>query len=131
MLYHMVFKNTYLNKDLICTYVTDQFTTTNSKAKLEYPVGLITSSEIDLLNNDNSRKTGYAYLLGSPQLFSYLITSSSRILTVNSVGTIKASGVHNTYGARPAVSLLAGTVFTSGDGSMNNPYVVEVEDATF
>ena len=128
---HMVFKNTYLNKDLSCTYVTDQFTTTNSKAKLEYPVGLITSSEIDLLNNDNSRKTGYAYLLGSPQLFSYLITSSSRILTVNSVGTIKASGVHNTYGARPAVSLLAGTVFTSGDGSMNNPYVVEVEDATF
>ena len=33
--------------------------------------------------------------------------------------------VQGSYGVRPAVSLMPGTIVISGDGSKNNPYIVE------
>ena len=124
---YMYFKTRQIT-DLSCSNITDKFTTTNTKAKLEYPVGLITSSEMYLLNNNNARKAGSYYWIGSPYYFSYYSASERGMDTPGEMG---GSEVYSDGGARPAVSLVPGTVFTSGDGSMNNPYVVEVEDETF
>jgi len=44
---------------------------------------------------------------------------------VSSYGTLYANYVEYTDGVRPAVSLIPGTVYSDGDGSKNNPYVVE------
>ena len=120
----MQFKNYNLNNDLSCTKDMDKFTTTNSKAKLEYPVGLITSPEMYLLNNNNSRKAGYYYWLASPSYFGDNGAHSSYLLAS---GAMSLHYVDLTRGVRPAVSLVTDTEFTSGDGSMNNPYVIKLD----
>ena len=120
----MQFKNYTLDNDLSCSKATDKFTTANTKAKLEYPVGLITFPELSLLDNKNSRKAGYSYWLGSPNYF-LLNYAYSRL--------VYASGYMNFYfvstidGARPAVSLATGAEFSTGDGTMNNPYVIKLD----
>ena len=40
------FKNYNLNNDLYCTNITDRFSVNNNKAKLKYPIGLITLPEL-------------------------------------------------------------------------------------
>ncbi|MBR2678848.1 MAG: hypothetical protein IKE63_05475 [Bacilli bacterium] len=121
---HLEFKNSNLNGDLSCTNTTDKFSLSNSKAMLTYPVGLLTSSETYLLNNDNIRKTGSGYELISPNSFSSYYTNPY-VRSVSSVGKISNNNVYSFSGVRPVVSLRPGTLYTSGDGSKNNPYIVE------
>ena len=116
------FKNYNLNSDLSCTNITDKFSVSNNKAKLTYPVGLLTSSETYLLNNDNLRKTGEEYWLASPCDFLYYIAYGR---SVNTQGGGEATMPISTRGVRPAVSLTPGTEYTSGDGSKNSPYIVQ------
>ena len=121
---HLEFKNSNLNGDLSCTNTTDKFSLSNSKAMLTYPVGLLTSSETYLLNNDNIRKTGSDYELISPNSFSSYYTNPY-VRSVSSVGKISNNNVYSFSGVRPVVSLRPGTLYTSGDGSKNNPYIVQ------
>ena len=121
---YMQFKNYTLNNDLSCSNTTDKFTTTNTKAKLSYPVGLITSPEMYLLNNSNARKTGQYYWLGSPYSFSdfYAVERD-----VGTMGDMFSYYVYFTIGSRPAVSLAPGVEFSSGTGTMNDPYVIKLD----
>ena len=121
---YMYFKNNNIVRDLNCSKATDQFTTANTKAKLEYPVGLITSPEMRLLNNSNSRETGSKYWLGSPISF---FNHIARSRYVNATGGMPDNYVDVSYGARPAVSLATGAEFSTGDGTMNNPYVIKLD----
>ena len=116
------FKNYNVNSDLSCTNITDKFSVSNNKAKLTYPVGLLTSSETSLLNNNNLRKTEQHYWLNSPYYF-YLNWAYER--SVYPSGTNYYNYVYNSYGVRPAVSLTPGTGYTSGTGSKSDPYIVE------
>ena len=117
------FKNYSSNSDLSCTNVTDKFSTANTKAQLTYPVGLLTYPETYLLNNNNIRKTGQSYWLGSPYYFNNGNAYERYVLTS---GSYSSRSVYNSHGVRPAVSLTPGTEYTSGDGSMANPYVVDM-----
>ena len=119
---YLQFKNYSINSDLSCTNETDKFSLANAKAQLTYPVGLMTSSEMYLLNNDNLRKTGQIYWLASPRYFSNGYANGSNVYAS---GNLYYSIVNNTYGVRPSVSLATGTLYTSGDGSMASPYIVE------
>ena len=145
---YLIFKS-YTNSDLSCANITDRFSMSNTNARLTYPVGLMTASEAELLNNEILRKTGEYYWLGSP---SYLVNGSAYVYVdgavscaVNSTGGINKSGsttshnlVNNSNGVRPAVSLAPDTIVSSGDGSINNPYIIsekysvniEVKDET-
>ena len=120
---NLYFKNYNSNSDLSCTNTTDKFSLSNTKAKLTYPVGLLTYPETYLLNNSNIRKTGKVFWLGSPNIFYYDYPAVRRVYTT---GDNESSHVGNTAsGLRPAVSLATGTEYTSGSGSMADPYVVE------
>ena len=116
------FENYSSNSDLSCTNTTDKFSLANTKASLIYPVGLLTYPEIDLLNNSNIRKTGKDYWLGSPGGFDIYDAFELRVITT---GSYSHRYVGSTDGLRPSVSLVTGTEYTSGDGSMADPYVVE------
>ena len=118
----LLFKNDNLNNDLSCTNITDQFSMNNNKAQLTYPIGLMTSSEANLLNNATLRKTGRWYWLASPSYFSGYDTDGRYVDTNGYIGSYRVS---NSGGVRPVVSLKVGTLVTMGDGSKNNPYVVE------
>ena len=115
------FKNYSSNSDLSCTNTTDKFSLANTKAKLTYPVGLLTYPETYLLNNDNVRKTGQTYWLGSPNNFGGDSSYERYVLTS---GNNNNNIVSNSNGIRPAVSLAKNTIYTSGSGSKSDPYII-------
>ena len=114
-----------VTSDLSCANITDQFSTQNEKAKLTYPVGLMTSPEMNLLGNSELRRTGQYYWLASPV---YFINGYASGRNVDSAGVLSGSYVGNASGVRPAVSLKLGTEYSSGNGSMESPYVVALNN---
>ena len=80
-----------------------------------------------LLSNDNLRKTGKFYWLASPDYFDYSYATGRYVGTF---GSMYNTAVYSAYGVRPAVSLATGTLYTSGDGSKNSPFVVEWDEGT-
>ena len=120
---NLQFKNMGLNRDLSCINVTDKFSLANTKAQLTYPVGLLTFPETYLANNNNTRKTGQYWWAMSPYYFETYVAFERFINTTGSYSNHLR--VDNELGVRPAISLKPGTLYTSGDGSKNNPYIVE------
>ena len=118
------FKNDNKSTDLSCANETDKFSTANSKAKLKYKVGLMSSPEIYLMNRSILRKTGQRYWLISPHSFTWY-GSYSRYVDFS--GDILSNNITLSYGVRPAISLIPGIEYSSGDGSMENPYVIDTE----
>ena len=111
------------SKDLSCDRATDQFSTLNNSAKLTYKVGLMSNPEMNLLNNSKIRNTSQSYWLASPDFFSDYNARVRRVDTSGSLGGLNT--LNSGGGLRPAVSILPGTVYTSGDGSMASPFVIE------
>ena len=108
--------------NLYCENITDQFSLYNPKAQLTYPVGLMTSEEARFVNNISIIKTGSAYWLMSPYCY---VSTEGEMSIIGSSGYFAGSWIISTYGIRPVISLKPGTLYVSGDGSKNNPYIVE------
>ena len=121
---YLQFKNYSANYSLACTNETDRFSVNNNKAKLTYPVGLLSLSEAALAMRNASAHyltSGNWYWLASPFRFNG-IYADGRV--VDSTGYLSYYDVYVAGGVRPAVSLKPGTEYTSGDGSYTNPFVV-------
>ncbi len=118
------FKEYSVTSDLSCTNTADKFSVSNNSAKLTYKVGLMSSSEMNILNNSNARKTGQVYWLSSPKQFNYDYDYTSIINIADNNGNLKSGFNWNALGVRPAVSLIPGIEYSDGDGSMANPYVI-------
>ena len=122
------YRNSGVNppNDLSCEKETDKFSTLNEKAKLKYKVGLMTSSEMALLNNGLLRNIGETYWLISPT--NYWFNSSALNNTISTskyyTGTLNTGLVTKELAVRPAISIKPGTIYTAGDGSTENPYVI-------
>ena len=119
---YLKFKGNSVESDLSCTNVADKFSISNASAQLTYKVGLMSVQEMNLLNHNNARKTGQTYFLLSPNLYG---GSFYNFYALDS-GGLTSDHIHS--GVRPAISLIPGTRYTSGDGSMANPYVVLVDE---
>ncbi len=120
------FKNDSTNYSLACTNETDRFSMSNSKARLNYPVGLLSAPEVWLAYRNTSSstyylKTGSQYWLASPNYFN---SAFANVRNVNTTGNMNSSNVYAAGGVRPTVSLKPGTEYT-GNGSYTNPFVVE------
>ena len=118
------FKNYNTNYSLACTNKTDRFSVSNNKAKLTYPVGLLTLSEAALaMRNASSHylTSGNWYWLASPHGYASIAGGWD----VESTGKLSTSSFNRAGGVRPVVSLKPGTEYTSGDGSYTNPFIVE------
>ncbi len=111
------------SSNLSCPNELDSFSTNNSKAKLTYPVGLLTYQEVNLLNNNNIRANNGVYWLSNPNgsegtnTYNRVVGSTGKINTISY--TTSANGV------RPAISLKSTTTYSSGDGTMESPYVID------
>ena len=119
---YLYFYNTLNSINLSCTNITDQFSLANSKAQLTYPVGLMTYDEAKLLNESELRKTGSTFWLATPNYFNKIYAESYE---VSSGGGTSSNGVRTSFDVRPVVSVKPGTKYRYGDGSKNNPYIVE------
>ena len=124
---YLQFKEYSVTSDLSCTNTTDQFSISNNNAKLTYKVGLMSSPEANILNNSNARKTGQWYWLASPYYF-YSFSAGGRVVSAS--GGMSYDYVNDAGGVRPAVSLTPGIEYSDGDGSMANPYIVDLSSVT-
>ncbi len=119
------FKNYSLrNKSLVCANETDRFSVNNPKARLKYPIGLLTAPELSLAGYSNSNghyfDNGQNVFLSSPYRFGI---NTSAVLGVSSSSWNENVGREG--GVRSAVSIKPGTEISSGDGSYTNPFVIE------
>lgn len=116
------FKEYTVSSDLSCTNTIDKFSQANTSAQLTYKAGLVSSPEMNLLNNNNARKAAYRYWLSSPNGF---VNYNAFERLVDASGDFVSYGVSSTGGVRPSVSLNTGIGYSQGTGAMNDPYVVE------
>ena len=126
------FKNYNLNNDLYCANITDRFSVSNSKAKLKYPIGLITLPELYLLK-DGSTSAPYRegfYTMSPLRSFNYSELVNGSLFGNNYFQapnnyylTIGSSASKETY-VRPVITLASNTEYLKGDGSSTNPYII-------
>ena len=110
-----------------CQNITDKFSTENEKARLKYKVGLLSMTE--------KYFSGLVALLKSTNIQSYWLITPSDFYTNNAIfpsGNFvypyrDSQTISDKYGVRPAVSLLPGTEYISGEGSMQNPYIIDMK----
>ena len=114
------FKQYSANIDLNCLNETDRFAVTNNKAKLIYPIGLLTEPERNLMTA-NFAKTGQYYWGASPYGFVY---DRARVRYVTVSGVYNYTTVYLSNGARGVISLKPGTKLENGSGTYDNPYIV-------
>ena len=116
------FKNYNANQSLVCANETDRFSMSNPKAKLKYPIGLLSLSELSLSGYGSSHyyNNGQYVWLASP--FSFI--SNDAYVGLADSGGLAGSDVVDSGGVRPSVSIQPGTSFSSGDGSFTNPFVI-------
>ena len=99
----------------------------NEKAKLTYPVGLLTADEVNLagslgVNDSYYLYTGQTYWTSSSASFS---DQGAGIFVQRLNGNSSTYSVRGNNGVRPSVSLAVDTYYSDGNGSVEDPYVVE------
>ncbi|MDE5830589.1 MAG: hypothetical protein K2H53_02700, partial [Clostridia bacterium] len=113
--------NYHVKSTLECPNITDQFSISNTYARLKYPVGLLTAPEANLMT-DSFRGNRAQYWLGSPSQYGEMQAEGN---TTGMYGGFYQGHVTNgNIGLRPVVSLKPGTEISNGDGTLGNPFVI-------
>lgn len=117
----IMFNNYARITDLTCKNITDQFSTNNEKAKLKYPVALITLPELNNLTNIKNVSTTENFWTMSPtsnELFIYMSY-------IDKNGESKKGSPIYLYGIRPSVSLKHKAYIVSGSGTNKDPFIIK------
>lgn len=116
--------------DLKCVNETDRYSTSNPRAKLNYPVGLISMDEVLLtkstaktIGDDTFLDIGTYYWTISPGKFDPL-NGNAEPYRMYTSGYMFPFYTYNKGGVRPVISLKPHTVYTEGDGSKDTPYII-------
>ena len=130
-----------LNPTIECKNKNDRFTvdSKNGNGALEYPIGLLTADELILAGN--AYHTQYSYLDSSSTFNTYtnniktmtpysIVTASTPAMSLVMKSNSQLIGksdlnISSDYFLFPSISLKPGTKYVSGDGSIDNPYIVE------
>lgn len=118
---------------LKCSNKHDAYTvndTVNGNGNLTYKIGLLTADEILYAGAGRSSSSsnylyiGYRYWWNGSPYFNHLSYIYS--FSVGDAGNLGGNFINNEGGGiRPAISLMLGTKFVDGDGTVNNPFIVE------
>ena len=126
-------RNEY-SPSLTCSRDIDKFTTSTStgNGSLTYPVGIITTDEVMLAGGAFGVGNDSYYLYTesvmwflSPHIY---VNIDAGVFAEGANGCIGYTGVGNTaweVGVRPSVSLAPGTEMSSGNGTVDSPYIIE------
>ena len=96
-------------------------------------MGLLTEDEARLAGGSSSSNrsyylyTGQTWWLASPN---GLAGVNAAEYQVSSGGTLFSTNVDYSYGVRPVISLVSGIRTNEGDGTRDNPYTIEVREAS-
>ena len=118
------YNNISPNYTFDCYNINDRLTISNSKGSkvLNYPVGLITTDELLMIG---AGADSYLYSDDNYWTMSaaYYNASGAYNYSVNK-GIITASKVDSELGIRPVITLNKNTKIKNGDGSTENPYII-------
>lgn len=132
-------RKVYAKSEDQCPNQSDRFTvsdTVNGNGMLTNPIGLITKSEATyagIIGNDENLNSYIVsksdYWTMSPYSFGFIDSANkydsySRVTKVGSDGERYTSKTSSTSGVRPVISLKKGVKVSSGQGTVNNPYIV-------
>ena len=134
--YYGTYKRLYTNREpsLKCVQDNDKFKVLNTRAKLEYPIALITADEVAMAGGVIDANKNYNYYLCNGRAFWTLSPSYfNSINSLISVWSVRSTGDLNPwthpayqYEVRPVISLKSDIQIINGDGSTLNPYVVKI-----
>ena len=133
---NLLFNNNKPGRDLSCSNITDQFSTSNDKAKLTYPIALITEPERNAGGQDLLKINNWYWGM-SPVFYRYdSLAFVSYVLDNNSVfnsgvfysGDNVNSSYTNNINVRPVISLKKNVKILSGDGSYDNPFIINYSE---
>ncbi len=119
------------NPSLICPTKEDAFTVDdilNGNGGLDYPVATLSADEVSFAGGRVSVENKNYYLYVNTYVWtisSYTYTGQARNVLTYHVGYLDNSHSANDIAVRPVISLNK-NVLVSGNGTWNNPYVVEV-----
>ncbi len=125
------FKNSApFRRDLSCKNVLDQFSLSNNKAKLKYPVALMAEEENYNLSPSDSLEsptlalvsTNFDWWTMSPN---YFLNMGMYMKGVNANGTSSITATYAVDGVRPVISLKTNSVILSGNGSEESPWKIK------
>ena len=115
---------------LKCTQDNDRFMVSNTIAKLDYPIALITADEValaggvyDIENRSYYLYNGQRYWTLSPFHFTSYY-SHADIWFVTSSGGLIGNNSTTSFGVRPVINLKANIKITSGDGTSISPFKI-------
>ena len=115
------FKNYSKTTNITCQNETDQFAVGNNKAKLKFPIALISNEEINNLESTSLMNIGGDYWSISPYNFNYG-EASARYVSLG--GHNLSLSVDHEYFIRPVVSLKSDVTVSSGTGSETDPWII-------
>ena len=115
--------------NIACANINDSFTVNGEfgNGALTYPVALLTADEVNLAgsgrrgSNSSYLYTGQEWWTLSPYYFGFSDAADNFATALQ----YSIKNVSNSRGVRPSVSLQPGIVASDGDGTNNNPYVIE------
>ena len=110
------------SNSLACNYITDRFSTSNAKAKLTYPIGLIESPEVNAIYNNSLMQTGYTYRALTPSSYT---NEQILSLTLRDNGSPAPGNNYAVNGIRPVISLSEYATIISGTGTETDPWIVK------
>ena len=123
------------NKNISCKKITDQFSTSNNKAKLQYPIGLFSFEELNNINSNDLLKSNINYWTMSLSDYGYYFGTWIVITNQNGspmAGFIPTSGllhhgnsIDTQNGIRPAISLKRKINVIGGTGSLTEPWILK------
>ena len=128
-----------MNPSVTCPRNIDKLTV--ASGYLKYPTGLLTEDEIRLAGGSTINNNNYYLWNGTPGTTSgatYWWSASPYAFSLSNAfgwcvylyGIVDTNGVYISSGVRPVVSLVPGTRTDGGDGTRDDPYIVEVRDAS-
>ena len=125
-----------------CTNISDAFSVSNTSAKLNYPIGLMTADEVSFAGglwygkapayyyrNSSSASTSSTGLIYwwtmTPSNWNGSSSGMFSVFGSDSPGYLGDSGLRNTFGVRPVISLKSCVKYGDGDGSADSPYTID------
>ena len=123
-----------VSTSLKCSDIRDKFSNTSSKGNglLEYPVALITADEVALVggkygvkNENYYLRTNGKFWTMTPSIF-YSLNIKAMLYRVDLNGEITYDRVSYFYGLRPVINISPNVLISQGDGSVENPYVLNL-----
>ena len=114
-----------ISSNLKCKNETDQYSVSNPRAKLEYPIALLSAEEANIMNISKIKYVPTNYWLLTPNYYYELENNTFYYVSNYSGGIATKSGVSKNA-LRPVISLKSNMITRKGDGSTENPYIAEM-----